>query len=247
MKTMTTMAAEFDDLLRGRRTDHAALVDGFASLDIRALGTGSFLLCAGYGAAVGLFGALNQHPLQLASATLKLPLLFLLSAIVSFPALYVFTALAGARQGGMPMLRVVAAAGAVNAAVLASLGPIYAFFTLTTTSVAFMKLLNVAFLALAGGVALEFLRRTLVRMEAGFNTIETAPPPPARHDGALGRHNLETVFALWLVLQAFVACQAGWVLRPFVADPGASFNWVTPPGGNPLRDFGSAVGELFGG
>ena len=34
MKTMTTMAAEFDDLLRGRRTDHAALVDGFASLDI---------------------------------------------------------------------------------------------------------------------------------------------------------------------------------------------------------------------
>lgn len=247
MEALARLAGEFDELLRGRRTDAADTSDGFARLDMRAVAAGTLLLCAGYGAAVGLFGALNQSLLQLAAAALKLPLLFLVSGAVSFPALYVFTALAGARQGGRPMLRVVAAAAAVNAAVLASLGPIYAFFTLTTTSYPFMKLLNLAFLGLAGGVALEFLRRTLYRMEEGYNTLEVPPPPAARPEGALGRQRLDTVFAVWLVLQAFVACQAGWVLRPLVADPGEPFTLVSPRGGDPVKDVTSALTALFGG
>ena len=47
----------------------------------------------------------------------------------------------------------------VNLAVAASLGPILAFFTLSTTSYAFMIVLNVALLGISGFIGLRFLLR----------------------------------------------------------------------------------------
>lgn len=247
MAMKTTVLGEIDDLLRGKATGPDSLDEGLARLNPGALLTASLLLALCYGASVGLFGALNGGALQLAAAMLKVPLLFALSVAVSFPSLYVFAALTGARQGALPMARVVAAAVAVNLAVLASFGPVYAFFTLTTTSYPFMKLLNLLFFAVSGAVSLEFLRKTLLRLDGRSGTLVVPPPPEAGPEPLLGRARTAPVFAVWLALYAFVSVQTGWVLRPIVGDPKEAFSWFSPRGGNPLADFSGAVGELFGG
>ena len=247
MKGTLHVLSEVDELLRGRRTDAESLDEGAGRLDMPALLKASLLLAFFYGASIGLFGALNHSPLQFLAAMVKVPLLFLLSVAVSFPSLYVFAALTGARQRPAPMLRVLASSVAVGLAVLASLGPVYAFFTLTTTSYPFMKLLNLLFFAFSGAVALEFLRRTLLRLEGDWNTLAVPPAPRAGAEPLLGRARVGLVFSAWLLLYAFVTAQSGWVLRPFVGDPGQPFAWLNPRGGNPLADLTGALGQLFGG
>lgn len=61
-------------------------------------------------------------------------------------------------------MKLLAASLAVNAAVLASFEPIAAFFSLSTNSYPFVKLLNVAAFALAGALGLTFLLQTLHRI-----------------------------------------------------------------------------------
>ena len=93
-----------------------------------------------------------------------MPFLFCLTLIVTFPSLYVFNALVGSRLSMAAMLRLVVAALCVMMAVLASLGPIVAFFAVSTTSYPFMKLMNVAAYAVAGSLGLSFLLQTLHRL-----------------------------------------------------------------------------------
>jgi hypothetical protein len=152
---------------------------------------------------------------QLVASTVKVPLLFCLTLLVTFPSLYVFNALVGSRLSMTGMLRLLVAALCVMMAVLASLGPIVAFFALSTTSYPFMKLLTVAAYAIAGSLGLSFLLQTLHRLslaqeeeemvarpaspapltEGVEDTVEGADvtgvppyvPPPPRSPGALDR------------------------------------------------------------
>jgi hypothetical protein len=82
----------------------------------------------------------------------KMPTLFLMTLVICFPSLYVFSALLGSRLSFAQMLRVLLAIVAVTVTVLASFGPIVGFFALSTENQPFMVLLNVAFCAV-GGVA----------------------------------------------------------------------------------------------
>lgn len=245
MQTNESVLAELDDLLRGAKTSPEALERGAYGIDPALMAKAALALGALYGVFMGLYGAINHSPAQIGASMLKVPLLFALSAAVTFPSLYVFTALAGGRQGLATLLRVVAAAVAVNAAVLASLGPITGFFTLTTTSYPFMKLLNTLFFGIAGAVALEFLRRALLRLEplpeAGVKRLAADVPRPS------STGTLQQVFMLWLGLYVFVSVQAGWLLRPLVGDPQAPFRWFSPIGGSALADFARSFTTLTGG
>ncbi|NQU23984.1 MAG: hypothetical protein HQ567_22100, partial [Candidatus Nealsonbacteria bacterium] len=78
----------------------------------------------------------------------------------------------------------VAAIG-VNLAVLASLGPIVAFFSVCTDSYPFMVLLNVAVFALSGGLGLTFLLQTLHRLSVASRVVCREPEnvsPQVRED-----------------------------------------------------------------
>jgi hypothetical protein len=131
-------------------------------------------------------------------------------------------------------------------ALLASLGPIVVFFTVSTTSYRFMVLLNVAFGTLAGVVGLLFLVRTLHR----FVMLLEYPPPagqapvpaqvtpqsqPAPPLGVLGTLDLVrgyrsakafSVTTIWAVMFALVGAQMSWVLRPFIGNPAQPFQWL---------------------
>jgi len=88
--------------------------------------------------------------LQVLSTMLKVPVLFFLTLAVTFPSLYVFNALVGSRLSILSVLRLLVILLTVMLTVLASLGPIVAFFSASTTSYPFMLLLNVAIFALSG-------------------------------------------------------------------------------------------------
>jgi hypothetical protein len=150
----------------------------------------------------------------------------------------------------LAVLRLLIGSLAVMLAVLASLGPIVAFFSVSTTSYAFIKLLNVLVFALSGFLGLAFLLQTLHRMSI-VDQIEfaravppapphpddlldpSAPPPPRaappsigaldRLEGhVLGPH-VKTVFRIWVIVFGLVGAQMAWVLRPFIGAPDQPF------------------------
>ena len=90
---------------------------------------------------------------------------------MTFPSLYVFNALVGSRLTLRVVLQLLIAALAVNLAVLASMGPIVAFFSFSTTSWPFMVLLNVLVFAVSGVLGMAFLLQTL------HAAAEHCPPP----------------------------------------------------------------------
>lgn len=161
---MRKVLSQIDALLRGRFTRPEDLAAGEIPVSPRLLVTAGLLLGAVYGAFMGLYGVLrpeNASFLQLVATVIKVPLLFLLTLVVTVPSLYVFSAIAGSRLDFDRTLRLLLASIAINLAVLASLGPITGFFTLSTESYPFMQVLNVLFFAVGGLVGVAFLRKAL--------------------------------------------------------------------------------------
>jgi hypothetical protein len=105
---------------------------------------------------------------------MKVPALFLLTLLVTLPSLYVFNALVGSRLTLRSMVRLMVAALAVMLAVLASIGPIVAFFSFTTTSHPFMILLNVLVFGISGCLGMAFLLQSLNRITVFSGTFEPA-------------------------------------------------------------------------
>ena len=184
---MLTVLRQLDDLLRGRKTRPDQLVEGRIELPLRTFAWLAVALGAIYGFFMGWFGMLRADDPsfgQLVASTIKLPALFLVTLFVTFPSLYVFNALVGCRLSFVATLRLLVAAIVVNVAVVASLGPILGFFTLSTTSYPFMILLNVLLLTVGGAVGLVFLMHTLRRLAMTSPIVPPqvsppSPPPPS--------------------------------------------------------------------
>jgi hypothetical protein len=232
-----------DLVLKGEATRPDALRDGAIAVPILRLGAVTLLLGAVYGACMGAFALtarwstdtrIEGYYQMLASAG-KVPLLFLLTLLITFPSLYVFNALVGSRLSAGSVLRLTVAAVAVLMAVLASFGTIVVFFSLCTTSYPFMVLLNVATFSVAGLLGMMFLLRTLNRLSIAramqWETVPpTAPdpeaPPVIPQRGALEHPSGQSlapgvglIFRIWVLLFAVVGSQMGWVLRPFIGNP----------------------------
>lgn len=184
---MRQIVRDLDRLLRGRFAERGA---DPASIPIAHLVQGALVLGVTYGLFMGLYAALRTEDptfLQIAVSAVKVPLLFLLTLLVTFPSLYVFSALGDSPLRGADTLRLLLAAVTVNLALLASFGPITGFFTLSTDSYPFMIVLNTAFFAVSGFVGLGFLRRALSRLfetagEGELRRLEeelAAAAPPA--------------------------------------------------------------------
>jgi hypothetical protein len=87
-----------DDLLRGNATRIDALSAGRVAVSIRHLFILNVLLGAFTGSCVGWFALVNRPSegvWQFMASSVKVPLLFLLTFLVTLPSLYVFNALVG--------------------------------------------------------------------------------------------------------------------------------------------------------
>jgi hypothetical protein len=247
-----------DRVIRGDATQPSALRKGDIEQPVGGLSVIGALLGVIYGLCMGCFALFqggDSPILQLIATMLKVPVLFFLTLAVTFPSLYVFNALVGSRLSMLSVLRLLVISLTVMLTVLASLGPIVAFFSASTTNYHFMLLLNVAIFMLSGFLGLRYLLITLQRLSDAMSqsiitvppapasipveldelTVPTPPPAPAKPTGALEplagqqiAQNVRTVFRVWLVVFGLVGAQMGWVLRPFLGTPERAFAWFRP-------------------
>lgn len=241
-----------DRILRGQATQLTALREGKFEIPVFGISFIAALLGILYGVCMGLFSITpggDGHPIQIVASMMKVPTLFFATLTVTFPSLYVFNALVGSRLLMLPLLRLLIASLAVMLTVLASIGPIIGFFSLTTTSYDFMVLLNVAVNAAAGLLGLAFLLQTLHRMTIPILDIpkpEDADPGPLDKpsDQALAPH-VKTVFRIWVIIFGLVGCQMAWLLSPFIGPPHRPFAWFLHQDANFFQAVTRAAMKLY--
>lgn len=226
---MNTLLRDIDQLLRMR--------DGAESLSERTDFREGFLrlfaavvvLAALYGFFMGwyaMFGRPEPEYRQVLASIAKVPLLFVCTFIVTFPSLYVFNTLYGSQLSFQRTVLLLLGMTALTAVVLAALGPVTAFFSLTTTSYDFMKLLNAFFFALSTVIGVSFLLKAARRWQSVTAETSSAGANPANvAAGAAPRapRGGGVVLDLWLMLYLLVAAQMAWVLRPFLLSPDTPF------------------------
>jgi hypothetical protein len=184
---------QLDRILRGEATRPDDMAEHNIPISISGLALVILLLAMIHGACMGTFALFRvvddpalhgvyHRAMQLIATTVKVPILFLLTLAITFPSLYVFNALVGSRLSFVALMKLLVAALAVNVTVLASLGPIVAFFSVSTTGYSFMVLLNVAVFAVAGVLGLYFLLQTLHRMSIlpPLTTPTAGSPKPSQ-------------------------------------------------------------------
>jgi len=252
---MTSWLREMDSVLRGKKGDPQLLAQGMGHIRLGPLVGGCLLLGIIYGLFMGLYAVLTRTPPsfeQLAASAVKVPAVFLLTLVVTFPSLYVFSALLGVQLGPKDTLRLMMVPVAVNLTVLASLGPITGFFTLNTTSYHFMKLLNVFFFTVSGVIGLKVLLTMLRRLEAAQAPPYVGVPVQTPEGGELPklppeppRPSARKTFRVWLIIYALVGAQMGWVLRPFIGAPNLPFELFRAREANIFIDIIRTIGELF--
>jgi hypothetical protein len=195
-----------------------------AQKSVALLGS-STAMFAIYGALMGAY----YGPWQALSSAIKLPLLFLVTAAICFPTLYILSAFFGAKTSVGQYVAIVLAALAVSGMVLIAFAPITAFFLMTSADYPFFKLINVAVLGLSSFLGVKSLYRQVLDLS------------PADDPTAKPRRRLLT---FWVVLFAFVGSQLGWTLRPFFGAPGMRFEIVRELGGNFYLDIMRSLREM---
>lgn len=244
MGVLRTLLGGIDEVLRGRYTPDREVIPEGTELRARHLIVAGVALGAIYGLFMGLYGVTRPtHATyqQTLASMAKVPLLFLLTLVVTFPSLYVFSALGNTRLRFRGILNLLLAGIAVNLTVLASFAPVTGFFTLSTESYPFMVVLNVVFFTVSGIVSLAFVWKGLTRVfspptPSGLAAGSGAPgedTTPATAGPRTSRANAQSVagapdvakpvFFVWIFIYGAVGAQMGWILRPFIGTPGSPF------------------------
>jgi hypothetical protein len=152
-----------------------------------------------YGAVMGSYGG---RGLQALYSALKVPLLLIVTAGIGMPSFFVLNTLLGLRDDFPRAVRSLIGTQAGLTIILVSLAPITAFWYASVTDYRSAILFNGVMFAIASLGAQFMLRRSYQPM------IAQNP-----------RHRL--MLRAWLVVYVFVGIQMGWVLRPFIGNPGS--------------------------
>ena len=202
------MWLQVDDLLRGRLVPAPAPAPapGLGVAERRPIGLPhmlTFIVLFGlaYGAVMGTFaGVSGERLLQVVYSAVKVPLLLLVTFVLSLPNFYVLNTLFGVGADFGQALRALLATQAALTVILAAFAPFTALWYASSSDYRMAILFNALMFGLAS-VGAQVLLRRLYR-------------PLIERDA---RHRV--LLRIWLVVYAFVGVQLGWLLRPFVGDP----------------------------
>ena len=113
---------QLDQVLRGDKTRLESLREGTIDIPLIGMSVVIAVLGAAYGICMGTFAALREVYWQVVASLVKVPILFLLTLLVTFPSLYVFNALVGSRLSVVSLLKLLIASLGVTLAMLARSG-----------------------------------------------------------------------------------------------------------------------------
>lgn len=170
------------------------------------------VLYAFYGLSMGLYHGVVPGVVS----ALKLPVLYVVTLTICFPAFYVLSGLHTQRLTAGQCARLLLMAVSANALALASFAPVSFFFTFTTSRAGydFIVVLQVAVFAAAAALSV---------VEIGLIFRATA--------ARLGRRVPLSLVLSWAVLYAFVLSQMSWVLRPWLGTWTTAYQPFRPIGG----------------
>jgi hypothetical protein len=195
----------------------------------------SLFMAAVYGGVMGATNVLQGSEMAMGPklaligiTAVKVPVLFLLTLIIVVFPIYVSNAFVGTRLSFGQITGFLMTACTVTTVALASMATVSFFFSLTSTSYHFIKLLHVVMFAYAGLTGLVYLNRAL-----GDAAKLLGKPAPGG------------VFLIWLTLYVFVGTQLAWVLRPFVGSPGDPFQLFRPRTGNFYESVLQSIGAFL--
>lgn len=151
-----------------------------------------------HGAVIGSSGG---RAMQIVFSAIKLPLLLTIAFALSVPCFFVLNTLLGLRDDLGRALRALLIAQAALVLTLASLSPLVVVWYASFEDHNGRILFNAMVFAIASAAAQLVLRRE-------YRELITINPAHRR------------MLWTWLIVHAFVAVQAAWVLRPFIGDPG---------------------------
>jgi len=161
------------------------------------------ILGSSYGAVMGTYAGFGGDRIwQIIYSAVKVPLLLTVTFVVALPSFFVLNTLLGLRQDWSRVLAALTASQATLTILLFSLAPLTAVFYASVANYKMAVLFNGVMFAVASFGTQRILRKHYVMLI---------------HSNA--RHRLLLQF--WLVIYIFVGVQMGWVLRPFVGDPGS--------------------------
>lgn len=155
-----------------------------------------------YGGVMGSYGG-EQFPriLQIVYSGIKVPLLLLVTFLLSLPVYSVFCTLMGLRVDLAIAVRKLLATQAVVAILLAAFAPFTLLWYASTAHYSQSLIFN----------GFVFLMASSVAQSVQWKMFLPLISRDARHR--------QMVF-LWIGIYAFVGIQLGWVLRPFLGNPG---------------------------
>jgi len=156
----------------------------------------------------GLTAGFYAGTLQAISAAIKLPVLFLVTFFICFPAFYIVQVLVGSRLRLMQVIVLVLSALTLTSILLVAFVPIVVFFLLTGSNYYFLQLLHVVIVIVSGVFGMYALHEALSLVCENYGVY----PKKAM-----------TIMRAWAVLFAFVGIQMAWNLRPFLGDRGEPF------------------------
>jgi len=160
-----------------------------------------FFFGAIYGGVMGSFGGIGgERFLQLVISGVKVPLLLIITFLLSLPSFFVINTLLGLRSDFTFVIRSIIATQAGLTIILASLAPFTALWYVSTSNYKASILFNMLMFATACIASQKILHRLYRPL--------TAKDP---------RHLLS--IKIWLFTYSFIAVQMAWVLRPFIGDP----------------------------
>jgi len=176
-----------------------------------------FLLLVIFAFLYGFVMGIYNGGLQAVTAGFKIPVLFILSMIICFPAFFMVQYILGSKLKFHSMLAIILTGFVLTSAIMLSFSPIVIFFLITSSNYDFLKLLHVAIIGFAG----IFGMRTVV--EALKFSCEKKNVYPK-----IG----VKIFQFWIIILAFVGMQLAWSLRPFIGAKDRPYQLLRKQEGN---------------
>ncbi len=180
---------------------------------VRRLTAAFVVLTFVYGLVMGFYSG----PLQAFTAGVKVPVLFLLSLLICFPAFFILQLILGSKMKLSHMAVIVLSGYVLTGAIMVSFTPIVVLFVLTGGNYYFLQLLHIAIFGVAGIFGMKMVLDALK-----YSCEEKNVYPKT---GVV-------IFRFWVVILAFVGIQLAWNLQPFLAEKTEAYSMFKKYKGN---------------